>query len=509
MAQHAIIDTVAGKLRGTVAAGVLACKGVRYAAPPVGAQRFRPPGPLEPWSDVKDALEFGARSLQFENAFPVAPEIRPLIAGYLPEASSEDCLYLNVWAPVSWGPDKLPVMVWLHGGAFTSGCGAQPWTDGANLAAAGAVVVTVNHRLGALGYLHLEDIAGPEFAGTSMNGMLDIVAALRWVRDNIAAFGGDMANVTLFGQSGGGAKISVLMAMPQARGLFHKAIIQSGPAVRMADRDDGSANARTFLQELQLEPRDAHRLRSLPAQDLLQAQIAILTRASLASFAERRRRGFNPVVGTAALPSGPFEPEAPALSDRVPLMIGTTKDEMTIFYALAPWFAGLDEAGLRERVRAMAGERGDAVIDAYKRARPGDTPGQLLIAISGDQGVRMPSLLMADRKLARRATPVFVYSLECETPVLGGRLGSPHVWDVPLVFNQLAAAPIAAGFDTRHQALADTLMRSWVAFARNGDPNGAGLPHWPAYTPERPTMMLDAACHVAADPRGAERLAWS
>jgi para-nitrobenzyl esterase len=510
MSTHVTAETTSGRIRGIASAGVTAFKGIPYAAAPEGKGRFMPPAAPEPWAGVRDAFTYGARSLQSENAFGLLPALRPLIESPTPEPMSEDCLVLNVWTPGVGDGGRRPVMVWLHGGAFIAGSGAAPWTDGAALSRGGdAVVVTLNHRLGALGYLHLEDLAGPEFAASSLSGMLDIVAALSWVRDNVTAFGGDPGNVTLFGESGGGAKISVLMAMPAAHGLFHKAIIQSGPAVRMASRDDGTATAQALLVELGLTPHRADELRRIPAERLLEAQSAVLRRITLTAFAERRRRGFNPVAGQPQLPAGPFDPEAPAISARVPLMIGTNKDEMTIFFALEPWFEAMDEAALRTRIRSFIGEDADRIVDAYRRARPRDTQGDLFLAILGDQGMRIPSLVMADRKVAQAGAPAFVYLFTQETSVLGGRLKTPHTLEIPYVFETLDAAPIA-GRGPGVRWLARKMSRTWVAFARTGDPNHADIPRWPAYSAEqRPTMIFDDVCRVENDPWRAERLAWS
>src|SRR5262249_16719416 len=235
-------------------------------------------------------------------------------------------------------PGKRPVLFWCHGGAFITGSGASPWTDGTNLCRLDdVVVVSFNHRLGALGYLHLEDIAEGDFTGAGTAGVMDIVAALEWVRDNIGQFGGDPGNVTIFGESGGGAKVSVLMALPAAKGLFHKAIIQSGPAVQMANREDGTKTARQVLQHLGLAPNEAGRLRSIPVAGLLEAQAAVLAGVSRASFADRRRLGLNPVIDGKVFPGGPFAPTAPQVSAHVPLMIGSNKDEMTLFLGHLDW----------------------------------------------------------------------------------------------------------------------------------------------------------------------------
>jgi para-nitrobenzyl esterase len=424
-----------------------------------------------------------------------------------PLPMSEDCLVLNVWTPALDGRRR-PVMFWCHGGAFIAGSGSSAWYDGTKLCRKGdVVVVTINHRLGAFGYLHLEDL-GSQFASSGNAGMLDIVAALEWVRENIANFGGDPDNVTIFGESGGGAKVSVLMAMPAARGLFHKAIIQSGPAVAMMSRDDGTATAKQVLDELGISANRVDELRHIDAKRLLNAQIAVLKKVNLMSFANRRRVGFNPVIDGRNLPAGPFAPAAPAVSARVPLMIGTNKDEMTLFFALAPWMEGMDDAGLRERVRMFVGERGNSLIEHYKRARPFDAPRDLMMAIATDAGMRIPSLTIADRKLALNGAPVFVYLFTWETPVLGGRLKSPHALEIPFVFDTLESAPLTGDSPAR-QALAEKMSQTWLTFARSGNPNNRAIPQWPAYSEaERPTMIFDNECQVVNDPYRQERLAW-
>jgi para-nitrobenzyl esterase len=506
MSGQVIVETTSGKVCGIDADGVSVFKGIPYSA----AARFRPPARPAPWTGVRDALEFGPRAMQDDNAFALPPAMLKLFGAGEPLAMSEDCLVLNVWTPAAGAGGKRPVMFWCHGGAFISGSGSSPWYDGSNLCRkGGAVVVTINHRLGAFGYLHLEDLAGDDFASAGNAGMLDIVAALEWVRDNIAGFGGDPSNVTIFGESGGGAKVSVLMAMPAAHRLFHKAIIQSGPAVEMASREDASETARQLLGELGIVPAQAAKLREIPAEQIVKAQAAVLKRVSMMSFANRRRMGFNPVVDGHNLPRGPFEPSAPPLSAGVPLMIGTNKDEMTLFFGLAPWLHNLDEAAMRERVRAMAGERADALVDAYRRARPDEPPRDIVLAIATDQAMRMPSLVTADRKVAQRGAPVFVYLFTFETNALGGILKSPHALEIPFVFDTIDTSPLTGDSPARH-VLADKMSRAWLAFARTGNPNHGGLPEWPPYSVEqRPTMIFDNECRVMNDPYRDERLAWT
>ncbi|MBV8359872.1 MAG: carboxylesterase/lipase family protein [Deltaproteobacteria bacterium] len=509
MAQNVIVETTSGKIRGVAGGGVNVFKGIPYAGPVDGMRRFAPPAKPAPWPGVRDALEYGPTAMQDPEAFGLSPELLALLPVREAVPMDENCLVLNVWTPAVNDGGKRPVMFWCHGGAFISGSGSSAWYDGTNLCRKGdVVVVTINHRLGAFGYLHLEDL-GNQFRSSGNAGMLDIVAALEWVRDNISRFGGDPGNVTIFGESGGGAKVSVLMAMPAARGLFHKAIIQSGPAVEMTSRADATATAKQVLGELGIDLNRVDELRRISASRLLNAQMAVLKKINMMSFANRRRVGFNPVIDGISLPAGPFAPAAPAISSHVPLMIGTNKDEMTLFFALAPWMEGVDDAALGERVRMFVGERGNSLIEQYKRARPYDSPRDLMMAIATDAGMRIPSLTIADRKVALNESPVFVYLFTWETPVLGGRLKSPHALEIPFVFDTLESAPLTGDSPTRF-ALADKMMRTWLAFAREGNPNNDAIPRWPAYSEaERPTMIFDNECHVVNDPYRQERLAWA
>src|SRR6202050_4679706 len=272
MAERVVVETNCGKIRGSAENGVNTFKGIPYAESPEGEGRFAAPRKLRAWTGVRDAFDFGNRAMQDENAFALPPAMLKLFAGRELPPMSENCLVLNVWPPAVNDGRKRPVMFWCHGGAFISGSGDSPWYDGGNLCRKGdVVVVTINHRLGAFGYLHLDEFGDDEFTASGNAGMLDIVAALEWVRDNIAGFGGDGGNVTIFGESGGGAKVSVLMAMPAAHGLFHKAIVQSGPAVSVTDRDDATATAKLVLEQLGLDAKQIDRLQTVPPQDLIKA----------------------------------------------------------------------------------------------------------------------------------------------------------------------------------------------------------------------------------------------
>ena len=508
MSAEIIVETTAGRVRGTAERGVDIFKGIPYAAPPLGERRFRPPEKPAPWAGVRDAQAYGNMAVQSLNVFGLPDDLLKIFTLAGRQKLDEDCLYLNVWSSGRQGSHR-PVLFWCHGGAFITGSGSSPWSDGANLCRLDdVVVVSFNHRLGALGYLHLEDIAGADFAGGGLAGVLDIVAALEWVRDNIARFGGDPRNVTIFGESGGGAKVSVLMAMPSAKGLFHKAIIQSGPAVQMANRDDGTKTARQMLEHLGLDAAQAGTLRQLPAEKILEAQVKVLANVSRAAFADRRRLGFNPVIDGHLFPGGPFAPHAPLASANVPLMIGSNKDEMTLFLGHMPWVSEATFDTLPEALTPYLGARAAEIVGVYRRSQPRLRPDELAIAIVSDQGIRVPSLLMAERKIAQGGAPVFVYLFAWETPVLNGRLRSCHTLEIPFVFGNLETAELT-GDDPARLSLGETMSRAWIAFARNGDPGHSGLPVWPAYsTSMRTTMIFDAVCRLDIDPYATERRVW-
>jgi para-nitrobenzyl esterase len=453
-----IVEIADGRVQGTSERGVGVFKGIPYAAPPLGERRFRPPQKVAPWRGVREALRFGNMAIQEDNVFGLPPDLLPMVALYGSEPRDEDCLTLNVWTSGLSGTPR-PVLLWCHGGGFVTGSGSAFWYDGGNLCRLDdVVVVTFNHRLGALGYLHLEDVA-PGFEGAGTAGIRDIVAVLEWVKTNIAQFGGDPGNVTIFGESGGGAKVSVLMALPSAKGLFHKAIIQSGPAVQMANREDGTQTARQFLDALGLDAGTAAELRRLSPQKLLAAQAAVQAKVSAGSFADRRRFGFNPVIDGSFFPGGPFAPTAPDVSASVPLMIGSNKDEMTLFHGHRPWVTEATFENLPMAVQPFLGDRSAAgVIATYRAAQPKMDAAEIGLNIVGDLGVRGLSLTIAERKLAQKAADVFVYLFTWETPVLGGRLRSCHTLEIPFVFDTLEGAALT-GDDPGRLPLGKTMAR--------------------------------------------------
>jgi para-nitrobenzyl esterase len=493
-----VVETTAGKVRGTQQGQLCAFKGVPYGASTAGERRFMPPVRPQPWTGVRDALELGHRSPQLISSFHgfVPPELEAMDRD---EPMGEDCLVLNVWTPGPGHGHKRPVMVWLHGGGFTSGSGGFIIYDGARLAAKhDVVVITVNHRLTAVGYLYLAGVGGEHYASASNVGNLDIIAALEWVRDNAAAFGGDPGNVTIFGQSGGGGKVSSLMAMPAAKGLFHRAIVQSGAAVKGIPRDAATHTAEAFLARHDLKPDQVDRLRQMSTEQLL--------------FVTEASRGpplnFGPVVDGHTLPTDPFDPTAPALSAEVPLLIGTVESEVAFFpnQVLDP----IDDAGLHAHVKQTVRNASDAqieqIISAYRAGRPTASNTDLYLIIASDATFRAGVLTEADRKAAQGKAAVYQYYFTWRSPVRAGKLRAFHTVEIPFVFDNVDAATSMVGSAPDRYALADQMSSAWVAFARTGNPNHRGLPHWaPFDTKQRVMMVFNDECKALSDPHGSEQ----
>ncbi|MBK5222259.1 MAG: carboxylesterase/lipase family protein [Acidimicrobiia bacterium] len=484
----AIASTTAGAVRGSIDRGVLTFTGVPYAAPPVGALRFRPPQPVEPWDGVRDALELA----------PSCPQPTERPPGWPQEHSiDEDCLYLNVWTPALADGGARPVMVWIHGGGYAIGSGSWPLYDGANLARRGDVVsISVNHRLGPFGYLHLGGLADghmddDEAASSGNNGMLDLVATLEWVRDNAAAFGGDPGNVTIMGESGGGAKVTTLLAMPAARGLFHRAAIQSGPGLRATSPERATSAARELAAALGATD-DPSRLWSASAEEILTA----------ASGTSAGRMGFSPVLDGRAIPAHPGDALARGEAADVPVIVGCNRDE-----AAGSLPSELDDAALRSRLARTPGIDGDEVIEevvgSYRAAHPDATDVDLLSFALTDQRMRAGSIQLAEAKSKGSSTPVWQYFFTYE---MGGRAG--HGYEIAFMLDNLDIGGTPAS--APRQRLADAMSEAWIAFARSGDPNHAGLADWPPFTvPERSTMILGRdACEAVDDPSRPTRELW-
>ena len=479
-----VVPTSNGPVVGYVEDGLDVFKGLRYGAPPTGLARFKPPARPAAWTEPAEAIGYGAPAIQSG----LAPGERRTSPGDPPApdepASSEDCLFLNVWTP---GLDKAkrPVMVWLHGGGFANGSGGAAMYDGGALARKGDVVtVTVNHRLNVFGYLHLGEVFGPDYAQSGVAGMLDIVQALEWVRDNIAAFGGDAGNVTIFGESGGGWKVSLLMAMPGARGLFHKAVIQSGPGLTGKRIADADKVARQLLADLGADA--PAKLAALSTEAISHASVKV---------AGEPMRLYTPVVDGTALPRDPFEPDASPLNADVPVLIGTNKDESTLFMLGHPKFGNFDEDDLARHAKAQAGDKAEVLTDALRAAYPDYSPTHLASGVGTAVGMWAGSIKLAERKAAQNAAPVWMYMLTWETPVAKGRLRTPHALEIPLVFDNVEKARSFVGRGEEPQVVADQMSDAWLAFARSGDPG------WPAYdTPARATKLFDLESRVVSDP---------
>jgi para-nitrobenzyl esterase len=491
-----LIETRTGKLRGAQQGSVAYFKGVHYGASTTGERRFMPPQKVEPWSGVRDATQLGLRSPQLASG--VIPEVD---AVDVKEPMGEDCLCLNIWTSLGSHARRRPVMVWLHGGGFTSGSGGARIYDGTNLAARhDVVVVTVNHRLNAFGFLFLPDVGGAKYAQASNVGMLDIVQALEWVRDNIAAFGGDPGNVTIFGQSGGGSKVSTLMAMPAARGLFHRAIVQSGSSIKGVSREAANKSTAAFLAKLDIAPNEVDKLQSLTMQQLLAAQ-------SGGGLIGNPALRFAPVVDGSALPTDPFDPVAPAISAHVPLLVGSTQDEAGFFpgTALDP----IDESALAPRVKQSlhaSDAQTAAVIAAYRKDQPGISPIDIAIEVASDLFAWKNALTQAERKSAQHGAQVYMYYFTWKSPVREGKLRAFHTLDIPFAFDNVDLGRSMTGTGHDRYALQNRMSSAWVAFARTGNPNTPSLPHWPAYdSDQRATMILDNECRLVNDPRPDDR----
>jgi para-nitrobenzyl esterase len=487
-----VVETASGKLRGVVNNGVNVFRGIPYAASPSGANRFLDPRKPEPWTGVRDAFQNGHASPQ------VSPPPGAIGWGLRGSAQQgEDCLMLNVFTNGVNDGRKRPVMMWIHGGGYTYGSGSSLGYDGANLARTGdVVVVCINHRLAIVGHLYLGGIGGAAYADSGNAGMLDIVAALQWVRDNVAQFGGDAGNVTIFGQSGGGGKVSTLLAMPAAKGLFHKAIVESGSTLKQMTRDEAQKTTDLVMTHLGLKNNQIEELQKVALPKLL----AAMGGGAAAGGGGTR---FGPVVDGHSLPRDPFDPDAPEVSSEVPMIIGTTETEGSYF--APPELLSLDEAAVRARLKERLAGDGDRIFDLFRASRPKATPSEIYFTISA-----FPSNAhaQAERKAAQRKAAAFLYQIRWRTPVEGGRRLSPHCIEIPFAMQNHWQLPEMVGTGPELQALADRVSGAWVAFARTGNPSHAGIPKWPAYdATARPTMHIDNEWRVTSDPDRAERLA--
>jgi para-nitrobenzyl esterase len=490
-----------GRVRGRREDGIVKFLGVPYATPPLGRLRFQGPKPPKSWRGVRDAVDFPRPAFQVAGA-----EMGPAGNGRMP-APSEDCLYLNIWTPAA-DRKRRPVMFYNHGGGYMIGSGSATGQDGTHLAQLyDVVVVESNHRLGLLGYLFLGDLADGDYPANQ--GMLDILAALRWTSENIEGFGGDPDNIMVWGESGGGAKTGAVYTMPEAARLFHKASIESAAPLRLATREGATARAERTLELLGLTAADILKLYDIPAARLLEVQQSEVANGEAPWGDPGALPGFGAFVDGRVISQQPFADGVAPFSARKPLMVGTCRDE-TVFFSLfgPPDIFNIDEAGLRTALSSTyQGAELDRIIRTFHKSRPGATPAQLYFAITTSP-IWRDAVKIAEAKAAQHAAPVFMYQLAYPDPtVVPGTnfaIGSPHASDIPLKFANVGPDELPG-----KRATARHMSALWAGFARHSHPTATHVPRWPAYTrAERATMWLDAECEVVSDPDRPERLFW-
>jgi para-nitrobenzyl esterase len=474
-----IVSTSCGLVEGSSQAGLLIFKGIPYAAPPVGRLRWEPPQPCPPWPGVRPARQYGPSA-------PQNPSQASHFAEFVVEGpQSEDCLYLNIWTP-GLDDEKRPVMVWIHGGIFTLGSGSQSVFDGRYLAAhQNIVVITINYRLGWLGFLNWHKITEGQMSARGNEGLLDQIAALGWIRDNIAAFGGDPQNITLFGESAGGASIAGLMSMPAARGLFHKAIMQSNihHFIPLSQAVSDSCQA---LDELGLTPENVSKVKSSRLADLLSAQQALHGAAKTRSFRPA------PVIDGEILPLPPLEAWASGLSADIPVIIGTNREETALFLALHPERQVTENQVIREAQKLRPAEDPLTLVAKYRRdlstyvTHP--TPAQVLVEMQTDVNFRQPALSLAAAR-RRYRQPVFVYQFNWSSPALGGILGACHAMEIGFIFGNYDSS--FGGSGRMADALSRNMQLAWAAFARRGNPSDSISGTWLPFTADDQVQYID------------------
>jgi len=501
-ADRVVVTLALGQLEGIRQEGLAIFRGVPFAAPPVGERRWQPPQPVEPWKGVSRADRFGMTA-------PQNPMLGGLMEEAEPEPQNEDCLYLNIWSP---GLDnkRRPVMVWIHGGAFTIGSGSSPMYDGSVFALRNdVVVVTLNYRLNLLGFLNLKEVTGGRIPATGNEGLLDQVAALKWVQKHIAAFGGDPGNVTIMGESAGSMSIACLLTMPAAQGLYHKAILESGVGNTATSLDDAAQVGRLFLEVTGISGDDVKALHALTVEQLLAAEIEL--RKRLASPWEPMRITVTaPVIDGEVIDQIPTKAIAMGVAKDIPLIIGSNLDEWKLFIMGEPHVKKIDRAQIVERLghfipSGCAGE----IVERYcqARARRGDdtSPLEILSAISTDLMFRMPALQMIEAQQEHNPA-VFNYLFTYKSPVFGGMLGACHALEIGFVF--ATHDDFFCGTGPEADKLSETIQDAWTSFARTGNPSCAALGEWAIYGDDRMTMILDTQCHLEPAPYEEERQAW-
>jgi para-nitrobenzyl esterase len=491
------VETTHGKVQGISNTGIKEFKGIPYGAPTGGKNRFMPPRKPASWTGVREC--FGHGQISPQTVADLRSDYGMMIQwDQQPGGMGEDCLVLNVWTPGVNDGAKRAVLVSFHGGGFATGSGNAPGFDGAQLAKFGdVVVVTVNHRLAAFGYLHLADLgAPPEFAEAGVTGVMDLVASLEWVRDNIERFGGDPGKVMIFGQSGGGAKTSTVLAMPSGKGLFHRAAVQSGSSLRLTTREEGTKLASALLAKLNISKSNIADLQKISWQQILEAQSSMGLGLG----------GFAPVVEGKVLPHHPFDPVAPPESADVPVIISTTLEDA----ALALTNFDLDDAGLKRILSQRFKDKADEIYALYRKSSwtAKKSPFLIQAEIFTDSGFRRSAIVQAERKAALGKAPAYMYLWAYESPGFDGKFGAVHGTDVSASFNNYRDGIGGTG-SHQQRALWNNFAATWVAFAKTGNPNNPKIPAWPAYdTAKRATMIFDNDTRVENDPRGEIRKFW-
>jgi para-nitrobenzyl esterase len=529
-AEHAEVSTAYGRVRGLREPDLLTFLGVPYGGAVAGANRFRAAPPLQPWTGVRDALHLGAPSPQPGKSYYGINEPSP----------AENCLFLNIWTPAADGR-KRPVMVYSHGGGFFKGSGGAHYQDGGNLARTyDVVVVETNHRLGLMGYLFLGELGGEAYATSGNQGLLDIKDALKWVHENISVFGGDVSNVMIFGESGGGLKTSALYGLPSAAPYFNKASIESGPGVFMMPRDVAAASTQMTLKQLGLTKGDWRKLLEIPPEQLIAAQVAIAAKASpvfdMASLRKgngwRWNGGFAPVVDGTILPHDPFHPDSPAFSKNKPLMVGSNRDEMNFIWFQAKMnnIFELTDDTLKATLHQQLGAEADTVLATYRKTRPEASAPDLYTAITTGAFFWLGGIRIAERKAAQQGAPVYMYMFTHQSnyviPGSTHAIGAAHALEIPYKFNNIhpvgqeshadtqqpgsnISIDNLVGTDPDREKVARTMSEMWTTYARTGRPGAKGQPAWPAYDNGiRATMQIDAPSTVVDDPFGEERKMW-
>jgi len=507
--EDAIAETATGKVRGYIRNGIFTYKGIPYGDTTAGSGRFQPPQKTKAWNGVRSSMQYGRVCPQGPRGSWNYDEESWLFC-YDDGVQGEDCLRINIWTPGINERKKRPVMVWLHGGGFVSGSSQEHRSyDGERLSRRGdVVVVSLNHRLGPLGFLNLAAY-GENYASSAHLGMLDIIMALEWVRDNILNFGGDPGNITIFGQSGGGGKVGTLMAMPAAQGLFHRAIVQSGSFLRAVEPERSAILTKAMLDELNLSASQVDQLQSVPLQKLIAAGDAVLLKthphAPLVWSRVADQLGWGPVVDGKLLPQHPFDPTAPAISRQVPMLIGTVLNEFTTSLN-HPEYESMSEAEVKKRLGDMYGNNPEHILQVFRAAHPGAKPFDIF-SLAMTAQVRQGAVMQAGLKSAQ-GTPAYLYWFTWKTPVLDGRPRSIHCCDLPFCFDNTDRCENLTGGGPGTRALASNVSEAWIHFARSGNPNHGGLPNWPAFSAEScPTMIFDTQCQMQNNPDQGERQA--